>query len=82
MEPQALIKLTTVVARTGHSRSEIYRREKLGQFPKRISLGGGANARSVAWVAEEIDDYIRALIAESRNSGGTLSRDIDVQQKA
>ncbi len=81
MEPQALIKLPTVVARTGHSRSEIYRREKLGQFPKRISLGGGVNARSVAWVAEEIDDYIRALIAESRNSGGTLSRDIDVQQK-
>ncbi len=71
MAPQALIKLPVVMARTGHSRSEIYRREKLGQFPKRISLGGGANARSVAWVAEEIDDFIKVLIAKSRNGGDT-----------
>ncbi len=68
--PKALIKLPTVMARTAHSRSEIYRREKAGQFPKRVSLGG-ANARSVAWVAEEIDDYIKALIAKSRNGGDT-----------
>ena len=78
MEPQALIKLPVVVARTGHSRSEIYRREKLGQFPKRISLGGGANARSVAWVAEEIDAYIKALVAKSRSNSGTKRQRHDV----
>lgn len=82
MAPQALIRLPVVMARTGMSRSEVYRREKLGQFPKRISLGGGENARSVAWVAEEIDDYIKALIAESRNSGGTeRQRHSDVENK-
>lgn len=74
MAPQALIRLPTVLALTGHSRSEVYRREKLGLFPKRISLGGGENARSVAWVAEEIDNYIRALIVESRNSVGITER--------
>lgn len=32
----------------------IWRMEKKGQFPKRISLGGN----SVGWVAGEVDDWI------------------------
>lgn len=66
MAVQAIIRLPEVKARTGLSRSEIYRREALGQFPGRVSLG----ARSVGWSSEEIQGWIEARIRESRSNGG------------
>lgn len=65
---QAIIRLPEVRARTGLSRSEIYRREAIGQFPKRVALG----ARSVGWVADEIQTWIEERIRDSRG-GGTKS---------
>ena len=62
----ALLRLPEVIRRTGLSRSEVYRREALGEFPKRISLG----ARSVAWPESEITEWIGTRIRESRNGGG------------
>ncbi len=64
---EAILRLPIVKQRTGLSRSEIYRREKLGQFPNRVAIG----ARAVGWVAGEIDNWIKTRIAESRNGGGT-----------
>lgn len=58
----ALLRLPEVKTRTGLSRSEIYRRESLGEFPKRVKLG----ARSVGWVSSEIQEFIEARIRESR----------------
>ena len=63
---QSIIRLPEVRARTGLSRSEIYRREGLGEFPARIRLG----ARSVGWVSSEVQDFIESRIRESRKSGG------------
>ena len=63
MAVQAILRLPEVRARTGYSRSEIYRREALGQFPQRVKLG----ARSVGWVASEIQEFIETRIRESRN---------------
>lgn len=63
---QAILRINDVRARTGLSRSEIYRREALGQFPRRVSLG----ARSVGWPSEEIQAWIEARIRASRDSGG------------
>lgn len=63
---QAIIRLPEVKARTGLSRSEVYRREAIGQFPHRVSLG----ARSVGWPSEEIQEWIEARIRESRNGKG------------
>ncbi len=60
---QAILRLPEVKARTGLSRSEIYRREALGEFPKRVRLG----ARSVGWLASEIDEFIVALVRASRD---------------
>jgi prophage regulatory protein len=40
----------------------IYRREKLGQFPKRISLGG----KSVGWLKSEVDAWIEQKKAERK----------------
>ena len=59
---QALIRLPEVKARVGLSRSEIYRREALGLFPRRVSLG----ARSVGWSQEEVESWIKQRIEESR----------------
>jgi prophage regulatory protein len=59
---QAIIRLPEVRTRTGLSRSEIYRREALGQFPRRVSLG----ARSVGWPSDEIQNWIESRIRESR----------------
>jgi len=45
---------------TSLARPTIYKYMAKGQFPKPVSLGG----RAVAWVAEEIDDWIMQCIAE------------------
>lgn len=64
MAQTAIIRLPEVRSRTGLSRSEIYRREALGEFPKRVKLG----TRSVGWVSSEIQDFIEARIRESREA--------------
>jgi prophage regulatory protein len=40
----------------------IYRREKLGQFPKRISLGG----KSVGWLKSEVDAWLAQKATERK----------------
>ena len=57
-----LLRLPQVQQRTGLSRSEIYRRMSLGDFPQKVALG----VRVVGWVSEEIDAYIQSRIAASR----------------
>ncbi len=54
-----LLRLPEVKARTGLSRSEIYRRVALGTFPAPVKLGEHASA----WVASEVDQFIADRIA-------------------
>ena len=65
-----LLRRRQVEAATGFRRSTIYERMARGQFPRQIRLG----ARSVAWVASEIEDWIAARIAESRPAGATEAK--------
>lgn len=58
----AILKLPSVIARTGLSRSSIYKRVSEGTFPQPISLG----IRSVGWVEAEIEEYLVRQIAISR----------------
>lgn len=58
----AILRLPDVKQRTGLSRSSIYLRMKLKQFPRQISLGGSA----VGWVESEIQEWIEQHIASSR----------------
>lgn len=53
-----LLRLPSVEAQTGLSKSEIYRRIKDGTFPKPIKLG----ARAVAWPSAQIDEWVKSLI--------------------
>lgn len=50
-----LIRLKDVIDCTGMARSTIYKNVSDGSFPKPVSLG----ARSVAWVEDEVQEWIR-----------------------
>ncbi len=61
--PKRLDRLPVVKTTVGLSRSEIYRRIAIGDFPKPVPLG----KRAVAWDADEIQAWVRERI-EARNS--------------
>ena len=55
-----LLRLPQVKARTGLSRSELYRRIAAGSFPSPIKIG----ARASAWSSVEIERWIIERIAQ------------------
>ena len=57
-----ILRLPTVKARTGLSRSTIYLRISEYKFPKPVSLGG----RAVGWIEAEVDDWLKHQIETSR----------------
>ena len=59
----AILRLPTVKARTGLSRSSIYLRISQNRFPKPVSLG----SRAVGWIETEINDWLNRQIELSRN---------------
>ena len=58
-----LLKLPEVIELTRTSKSSILRKEKAGEFPKRIKLG----PRSVAWSETEINAWIQAAKDKPRS---------------
>jgi len=62
------LRLPEVKRRTGLSRSSIYLRIKAGHFPPPVSLGG----RAVGWVEEEVENWARDRIRESRTKQRTV----------
>lgn len=55
---EILLRLPAVRARVGLSRSEVYRRISIGEFPPSIRLG----KRARAWTESSIDTYVDELI--------------------
>jgi prophage regulatory protein len=53
-----LWRLPRIETETGLSKSEIYRRIKLGTFPAPLKLG----VRAVAWPAQAVQAWVQALI--------------------
>ena len=62
MENSNLLRLQQVINRTGLGRSSIYSMASKGEFPKPIKIG----LRSSAWLENEVRDWIRERILESR----------------
>jgi prophage regulatory protein len=62
MTQPRMLRRRAVEEMTGLSRSTIYARMHVGAFPTAIRLGG----RSVGWLAQEIEAWILARIADSR----------------
>ena len=58
-----ILRLRTVLARTGLTRSMAYALLKEGRFPKPINLG----ARAVGWLESEIDGWIAERVQASRS---------------
>jgi prophage regulatory protein len=57
---QTLIPYDALAARgIGLSKCQLWRLERQGKFPKRVSVSAARHA----WVASEIDDWITARIA-------------------
>jgi prophage regulatory protein len=55
-----ILRLPSVKARTGLSRSTIYLRMSEGSFPTPVSLG----ARAVGWIESDVDFWLSALSAK------------------
>ena len=62
MVEKTILRLHQVMARTGLSRSTIYHKMSVDEFPHSLSLG----QRSVGWLADDVNDWIVARIEESR----------------
>ena len=58
--PNRVLRLPTVLERTGYSRSRLYARISDGLFPRPIALG----PRVAAWPEHEVDAVIAAHIRE------------------
>ena len=52
-----IMRLNEVKAVTGLSKTTIYRFEKEGRFPSRVSLG----ERSVGWFEDDIEGFLMSL---------------------
>lgn len=62
--PHRLLRLNEVKQRTGLSKSSIYNQIADGTFPEPVPIG----ARAVAWVEDEIQEWINNRIAERRKA--------------
>jgi prophage regulatory protein len=64
--PRKILRLPTVLDRTGLSRSTVYLRVTEGKFPRPVSLG----ARAVGWIETEVEEWIAYQIEASRELCG------------
>jgi prophage regulatory protein len=60
---QKILRLPAVKELTGLSRSTVYQKISLGEFPKAISLG----ARSVGWLESDVEAWIVKRVTASRS---------------
>lgn len=63
----SILRLPSVKARIGLSRSTIYQRISENCFPKPIPLGG----RAVGWIESEVDDWLNHQVETSRKATNT-----------
>ena len=60
--PTRVLRLPEVMARTGLSRTTIYRWRLAGRFPQPVRLG----TRNVGWIESEVEAWLRERMAERR----------------
>jgi len=61
-----LLRLPSVLRKTGHKKTILYELIKRGQFPRPIRL----SARTVAWISDDIDKWIEERITAARSTAG------------
>jgi prophage regulatory protein len=60
--PETILRLPAVKARIGLARSSIYHLISQGRFPRPIAL----SLRSVGWLESEVNEWLAAQVARSR----------------
>jgi len=63
---ERFLRLKEVRLRVPYSRSSIYAKIRIGEFPRPVSLG----ARAAFWRESDIDGWIEAQILEDKARGG------------
>lgn len=63
-EPDKILRLTSVIERTGLRKSSIYAKSKTGEFPAPVKL----SQRAIGWPASSIDAWIAGCIEASRQA--------------
>ena len=58
----AILRTADVLALLRISRSTLWRREKNGEFPQRVRLGG-AKSRAVGWLRTDVERWLAGLRA-------------------
>ena len=56
---ERILRKKELRGKVGLSDPSIYRREKMGDFPKRLSLGG----KAVGWLQTEVDAWLQRKAA-------------------
>jgi prophage regulatory protein len=64
VHPIRFLRIRATSERTGLSRSQIYRLEAAGQFPKRVKL----TEASSAWIEHEVEQWAAERVAASRGA--------------
>lgn len=59
-----MLRLPTVLNKTGLSRSSLYQLMKYRKFPTPVKIG----VRSVAWVEDEVNAWLYEVVQSSRAS--------------
>jgi len=67
--PETILRLSEVLRRTGISRSTLYNRIAINEFPHQISLGG----RAIGWLEREVADWIGQRIRHRPGSSTEIS---------
>jgi prophage regulatory protein len=70
---RTILRLPRLKAKTGLSSTTLWRRERSGDFPKKVELGG----RAVGWYEDEVDAWLASRIRK----GGTQA-DASSDQRA
>lgn len=66
-----LLRIQKVREQCALSRSELYRRIRLGEFPAPVTIG----ARAVAWRSSDIDAWIASRVSKSGIGGNAKVTD-------
>lgn len=67
--PTRILRLPEVMARTGLSRTTIYRWRRAGRFPQAVRLG----TRCVGWIESELEAWIRERMAQRPGGAGIVA---------
>jgi len=60
--PTNVLRLPAVMARTGFSRSAIYKMVAVGSFPRPVLL----HVRAVGWIESDVEAWLQSRVAASR----------------